>query len=541
MMYVCPELEKMPGREAIIETLSDPKNALMSRYDTTTGRFEWFFQIFSRKPRNTSDVFLHSNVLVKKYLASQHYSSTLRTNATVMAAYGIALTDYSGAGAYSFLHNYDTPAEHFSGFYFTVYTESGVILTKPVRFAGAVNRGEVLREAVINYTVNGRTSYHYQGETGYDYTIAANTDFVQPAIVDSTLKALALNKYKSMCKILEFASGLDCLPGDYCQYLTETYVILSRKPGPNGMNIFSAVLESSNTYTFAASSTLVPMLRLKNYNHNPIIAINSNNPPTVKINSLIVYHNGQFDVSILESADRTFSWGAGAFPSKANSTAYYIHCSGPGIDGTGVYGASTVSPAWDNVKQGWYNASGRVLYRVATDGSGNILPGSLCLYTDDLIGELYTTTTSEPDLSGLNILKQNGKWKIFASLNVSITAVASQLKMYLNNNRTDTNYQTRQQEPSSASGGQSYNAPVIWYNYGSAWTNWVNTMINMWLLNNKARWEHITNEEAEASSGYSYIGVGATDALAVTDITQITFSLSSGSWVAGSDIRIYKG
>lgn len=260
MMFTCPELEGKEGSDAIITGLLDPKTSKLGRYDTPSGRYDWFSLIFTQKRLNT---YYHANILVKKYLQSLHLDYSMRTNATVFSSFGVTLTDNSGSSAYSFRHLYKSISDHVSGFYWTILTETGVILAKPMRISTSVNRGKVTDSQIINRNQNGLTSFSYEGESGFDYTLALESDNIHPIIVDSTLKKLALNKYNSKCDNIEFSSGLDIQPLDMCQYQTNSYIIMSKKPGVPGVNIFIAVKESNVSYTFSAYDTDLPKVTLE--------------------------------------------------------------------------------------------------------------------------------------------------------------------------------------------------------------------------------------------------------------------------------------
>lgn len=153
-----------------------------------------------------------------------------------------------------------------------------------------------------------------------------------------------------------------------------------------------------------------------------LIVANSNNPPTVQAyTKFYVYGTDVFTApsspatgnnvypasgvltyldaySVFELADQTFVWNTAAsgtsagIPSKANSTTYYLFCTGSqDVDATsrgkGLYGVSTNAPTWSDLKDGWYSSDGKVICRFTTDGSGNV--GNISAYSSNMSGWNY--------------------------------------------------------------------------------------------------------------------------------------------------------
>lgn len=310
--------------------------------------------------------------------------------------------------------------------------------------------------------------------------------------------------------------------------------------------------------------TLNDSLRLLQLTNKINITANSNNPPTVKAGTMFTFYrtdtyltplspatgNNVYPVNtsitypindvIFETTDRTFTWNNGGFPAIANSRIYYLHCSG-GEDtdatsqGKGVYGASTVAPTYDTTKQGWYNASGKVLCRFYVDGSGNVLPGSICHYSDDLVAELYTTTTGAPAFSSLDIVKDGGKYLLEYRLTKDNSNPG--LYLHINGDTTAGNYQSEATRGSQVLA--SVTAPQIYAALGN-WTEltgkttihfiggrfFSETEAAAGLVNNSAYWSNMRD-----------LGSGSLR----TNITAIALYLTSGAWVAGSDVRLYRG
>lgn len=137
------------------------------------------------------------------------------------------------------------------------------------------------------------------------------------------------------------------------------------------------------------------------------IVLNANNPPTVKAGSRFFVAKADYSFTsvtqttnnnvlpgatllshpltdiINEPADQVFTWGTGLFPTIANSTTYFLYCTGAEDTdetsaGKGVYGVSENAPTYDYEKGGWYSADGKVLATFSTDGGGVV--GGLLIY-----------------------------------------------------------------------------------------------------------------------------------------------------------------
>lgn len=253
MKYVCPELEALAGNEAIIKTLFEAKSADLDPYDTPTGNY---LKFFTRK-------FFKGNLLSNEYYfgnkISRLFQQTFRKRigywklSTMFSAWGITLEDNTGTSAYLWKYNGTSPSQLKSGFFWTVYTETGIKLFKPYRtglYAGVVQDNQILGNII-----NAQTNNNYQGETSADYTISADTDIIQPTIIDSTLKSMARNKKNSADNTIIFQSGLELEPGQWVQYGTNSYIVLSRRYDANTQtSVYMGALESNTTYTFSAAS-----------------------------------------------------------------------------------------------------------------------------------------------------------------------------------------------------------------------------------------------------------------------------------------------
>ena len=177
---------------------------------------------------------------------------------------------------------------------------------------------------------------------------------------------------------------------------------------------------------------------------------NGNNPPTVKQYSRFRFVNSNDIIyDIIETSDRTFTWGSGGFPSISDGT-WYLFCDGNtnSIDNnidTGSYGASTDAPTLDEVRGGYYNSSDEkciaefvvassvvtsvtpLLYNfpqkysfpiedgapgefMQTDGNGTLSFADPTV-SDDVIGRLYVTggnvTLNQSIIFGTSISQQN--------------------------------------------------------------------------------------------------------------------------------------
>jgi len=258
MKFVCPELEGKPSKACIIQSLLEAKEQKINFYDTTQGNYQYFISSFTRKRTTT---YYHGNVLMKGYFSSFHPVYTVTTNSAQFTTYGLDLTDYTDLSSYNFLHLIDSPAEHLNGFYWTILTELGTIITYPDINSNSVFRGVLTDSQIISRNTNDLTDYSWENETGYEFTLSLETPFIRPTVIDSTLKNAGLNKYNSSSDIIEFSSGLPIEPLDYVQFGVNTYIIMSRKPGTaDGFDVYIAVKQSNSDFGITGSNITLPNL-----------------------------------------------------------------------------------------------------------------------------------------------------------------------------------------------------------------------------------------------------------------------------------------
>lgn len=102
---------------------------------------------------------------------------------------------------------------------------------------------------------------------------------------------------------------------------------------------------------------------------------------------------------IFEPSDVTFTFGSGGVPAKSNSTLYYIYCTGAEDTGTssrgkGVYVINTTAPAYDGLKQGWYDSGTgyRCICQFFVDSGGNV--NDAIPLPSNLIAKAYLTAAA---------------------------------------------------------------------------------------------------------------------------------------------------
>lgn len=260
---------------------------------------------------------------------------------------------------------------------------------------------------------------------------------------------------------------------------------------------------------------------------------NSNNPPTVKAGTTFLLDVAGFRGLIRVTSDQTFTWSS-PYPAIANSTIFYLHAEY--YNGSVRFSASTTAPAKSDSKRGWYNASGRVLLRFYVDGSGNILAGSVCAMTDDLVAELYTTTTGAPSISGLNIIKDGGKWDLIARLLPDTGTAAIFMRAHAGSYSAATDYYSSTDRLYTAA--SNINDACVVQSQIVTLEAIVNASIRF--IGGRYMYE---SSAFGLSSFYQLKAVGGdeNDTPKRTNLTQIDFAVSPGGWTAGSDIRIYRG
>lgn len=142
----------------------------------------------------------------------------------------------------------------YSDYFFIVYTPAGLTFAKPM--AWGTDRGIVYNEDVIFKTTFDKT-FNYTGESTGDIFISSLGD-VQPSIITSAYKQLAVNKMKASANTVVFTSGTLCKPGDYMRTADGVkYVILHGETIGTGKYRYTAVLEVTDSLTFTASDAIV--------------------------------------------------------------------------------------------------------------------------------------------------------------------------------------------------------------------------------------------------------------------------------------------
>lgn len=270
-----------------------------------------------------------------------------------------------------------------------------------------------------------------------------------------------------------------------------------------------------------------------------LITSNSNNPPTIKAGSRIIYHNGLAEIALNITSDISITFGSNGVIAKTNSTIHYLYVY---VDSNNIasYNVSTIAPTYSDTKRNWYNTSGRVLARFYVDGSGNVLSGSICHYKTDLVAELYTTTTNAPSITGLDILKHGGEYQVEALLYFAHPSGGVSLNLDTNGDgATTTNWYSILEYSPSTPAGQ--NQPLILYISGFTYTANYH-QINVNIRYNSGRPWYRSDAAINENIGYYYSSSRGNlrDSASMTNVTTIGFKLTNGTWSAGSDIRIYR-
>ncbi len=267
-----------------------------------------------------------------------------------------------------------------------------------------------------------------------------------------------------------------------------------------------------------------------------LVTPNSNNPPTI-VAGTAIYFNSAINTFALFTAttNQVFAWGAGLFPTITNSAIHYLW-----IDSSGVYGASKsadITVVKSEILDGWYSndSTKKILCRFYVDSGGNVLPGSICILTNLLVYELYTTTTTAPAISSLDIIKDGGIWDVVGILRIPNAVNVYQFVGEGSLDTTDANYQTHTDRLYTAA--SSLNSALI----VQGATNSGYITFHSEIRYNSGRYSHKTCTDAMQTNGglWSVGGDIGTRALRV-NINNIGWTISSGTWVVGSDIRIYR-
>lgn len=247
MRFICPELDKSNNLEQQLLTTKKQKSTMI---------FENGQQLFPAfrysVPEAGPDSWAYGTQAVLAYLEYYPYVSTQRTIGTLATALGCTITTNTSTTAlYEF--RFHRPIGGLStNLFYVVYGDDALYFLAP-------QRGEGSKQITKYKYVNGffRESYFdsvsFTGETGYNVLLDVEVSSIIPALVDSTVKNMAVNKFLAQNGIITIHSAQDASPLDFIIHEGRVYVAMSKKTITPGMYEYICVRESAVTQTFSAA------------------------------------------------------------------------------------------------------------------------------------------------------------------------------------------------------------------------------------------------------------------------------------------------
>jgi len=251
--FICPEIEIIGDKRIILKSLANAYDSKRKKYNKNGYTYQNF--IYMRE--NLTDLYLYLTKNGLLLLNEFKKSNSLKTMSQFATEAGITILDYSDVSTYQFQFYFQKLLDLKSPFFYTVYTDDGIVLM-PTRHTGNY-KGIVSKSNVINEIRQSDLTINLQGETTGDYFIYPSVNLISPVRLNTTLKSIFLNKYKSMNNVIQFQSIQKIGLGDYVKYDRFNYVILSKIETieMKGTYIYTAVKEVLDTNTFITSDSLL--------------------------------------------------------------------------------------------------------------------------------------------------------------------------------------------------------------------------------------------------------------------------------------------
>jgi hypothetical protein len=254
--FVCPESEGArvanDASKLILERLfSSLENANSAVVQTPNGSEELYFSTI--KKSGTIEEHDYAQAAVIRYLDFFQFPATLKTAAEFAAFAGITLTQ-NFTTSEPFYWKVESLSELFATpFWFTVFTDEGIKLLIPDS-TGGTRRGKIDRGQIIVSSVQFKNSAIFDGETipaGSFKNFIARTR-VYPSLIDDNLKAMADRKYRSLSDFIIFEADFVANPGDWVEYATNVYVIVSQRRS-TGTYQYTAVRECKTAFSYTGA------------------------------------------------------------------------------------------------------------------------------------------------------------------------------------------------------------------------------------------------------------------------------------------------
>ncbi len=252
--FLCLELEKNDPK-SLLRSLFEMKSYNIEKYEIVSERFIKYYKQIAINTQKIKEVnYFYGNENLINLKNNFDIDVTFKTIAQASTFFNIPITDYTSLTSYQFQWLVRNITEIENSFFYTVMTENGIELRKPVRTGKF--RGKIEERYVLGGIIQNQLDVVYQGETGGDYYISANCKHICPPVIDSTLKNMAVNKFLSLSNMIVFQFGDDWDCGDFIQYDKNYYVLMSKQPESGGIFVYTAVAEINITRTFVGADVI---------------------------------------------------------------------------------------------------------------------------------------------------------------------------------------------------------------------------------------------------------------------------------------------
>jgi hypothetical protein len=265
MRFITPEIVKANLSEYLSELYKTTDIKKEAEQDTAGNNLPRVSEIMQE---NTKPAYTYGSTQLYYLYESINYDDTSgRTIADLSSDINGSITNYTSLSTEGFTWQFqnwiNTNKPFKTSFWWTIITDQGIIFTKPERQASS-NQIATFKVVSHNDRTDNLDNVSYQGETGADIYISANVDMVVPDTLDSTLKTMTINKFKSANDVVIIRSQYDANPLDYIVYNNNTYLVINKKQltAPAALKAlyeYICIREVTDTYTITGSDETPPV------------------------------------------------------------------------------------------------------------------------------------------------------------------------------------------------------------------------------------------------------------------------------------------
>jgi hypothetical protein len=264
MRFITPEIVKANLSEYLSELYKTTDIKKEAEQDTAGNNLPRVSKIMQE---NTKPAYTYGSTQLYYLYESINYDDTSgRTIADLSSDINGSITNYTGLSTEGFTWQFqnwiNTNKPFKTSFWWTIITDQGIIFTKPERQTSS-NQIATFKVVSHNDRTDNLDNVSYQGETGADIYISANVDMAVPDTLDSTLKTMTINKFKSANDVVIIRSQYDANPLDYIVYNNNTYLVINKKQltAPTALKAlyeYICIREVTDTYTITGSDETPP-------------------------------------------------------------------------------------------------------------------------------------------------------------------------------------------------------------------------------------------------------------------------------------------